>query len=123
MVISLDIPTVQAVAIMCGACGRLPRFLTSDGDFACADGHVITERDLVLETGEAWCVTPAGRLAYVTDPKHAVRVMSEAAAAMALPDGESEFADPHAAYAEASSALLAAAANGLRLPAGTEVAR
>lgn len=122
MVISLDIPTVQAVNLMCGACGHLPLLLTSDGDFACADGHAITERDLVLETGEVWCVTPAGLLAYVTDPKHATHVMSEAAYAMTLPDGESEFADPHTAYEEARSALLAAAANGLRL-AGTEVTR
>jgi hypothetical protein len=104
--------------IMCGACGTLPLHAISNGDFACPDGHAIDRRGLVLDPDETWCITPAGLLAYVTEPAAALRRMAEAGDAMRAGATGWELDDANTAYAEAVAALLAARAVGLTLPEG-----
>ncbi|MFD9248325.1 hypothetical protein [Streptomyces bottropensis] len=123
-------PTINAVpglpapvtVIVCAECCTNHFTVGEDGRFHCPCGSVITPRDLVLEPDDAWCITPAGLLAYVTAPVVALRRYWEARAVM---DDKGvwgpELKAAHAEYRAALAELDAARGMGIPLPHDTPV--
>jgi hypothetical protein len=112
--VDLAAPTV----IICAECCTHPFTATAAGLYVCQDGHEVATRDLVLDPGETWCVTPAGHLAYVADPAAAQRRMDDARDVMESGATGWDLDDAHAEYAEGLAALRAARAAGLALAKG-----